>query len=430
MANLILRKNHYTAVLMIPKDLQQTFGKTRFSQALGTGDRREASRMAAHYVTLWKAQIAKARGQSPSGLLAKFQLEWKATFDEQAKAIETATDTKQAEMLKAGLEVIQDQFHEHLAELPEQQAETLQGLVSGALTLSSEHYEAWKNQLDLIPKTVDQMSRDVMVLVEKFPVLEEITKEEVLNLLAELEQQGKGVATIKRVLCAYRNYWYYLQDRRIVALDHDPFDIQRQLQGKFKRANRKKVARQEFSPDEVVRMWSLAKSSDDDQLANLIVLGAYTGARIEELCSLKIDDITPNCFKIREAKTEAGNREVPIHSAIVPLVDRLKAKSKDTYLLSGLTFNKYGDRSNAIGKRFGRLKTKAGCDSTLVFHSFRKTLITLLEQAGIPENFCCDIVGHEKGTIGYGHYSGGASLANKKEAIEKVSYPFPAGSLV
>jgi hypothetical protein len=37
----------------------------------------------------------------------------------------------------------------------------------------------------------------------------------------------------------------------------------------------------------------------------------------------------------------------------------------------------------------------------------------------------CGIVGHEKGTIGYGHYSGGASLANKKEAIEKVKYPFP-----
>jgi intergrase/recombinase len=61
----------------------------------------------------------------------------------------------------------------------------------------------------------------------------------------------------------------------------------------------------------------------------------------------------------------------------------------------------------------------------LVFHSFRKTLITLLEQAGVPENFSCDIVGHEKGTIGYGHYSGGASLDNKKGAIEKVRYPFP-----
>jgi len=30
--------------------------------------------------------------------------------------------------------------------------------------------------------------------------------------------------------------------------------------------------------------------------------------------------------------------------------------TKDGYVLSGLTTNKYGDRSNAIGKRFGRLK--------------------------------------------------------------------------
>jgi len=37
-------------------------------------------------------------------------------------------------------------------------------------------------------------------------------------------------------------------------------------------------------------------------------------------------------------------------------------------------------------------------------------------------------VGHEKGTIGYGHYSGWAYLANKKEAIEKVRYPFYTAS--
>jgi hypothetical protein len=36
---------------------------------------------------------------------------------------------------------------------------------------------------------------------------------------------------------------------------------------------------------------------------------------------------------------------------------------------------------------------------------------------------------HEKGTMGYGHYSDGASLANKKEAIEKINYPFPNDGL-
>ena len=56
--------------------------------------------------------------------------------------------------------------------------------------------------------------------------------------------------------------------------------------------------------------------------------------------------------------------------------------SQDGYLLSGLTFNKYGDRSNAIGKRFGRLKQSLGFSEKKVFHSIRKTVVTLLEDGG------------------------------------------------
>ena len=78
------------------------------------------------------------------------------------------------------------------------------------------------------------------------------------------------------------------------------------------------------------------------------------------------------------------------------MVKRLRAASTDDYLLSGLTFNKYGDRSNAIGKRFGRLKGSMGFGDNQVFHSIRKTLVTLLENAGVSENLAADIVGHER----------------------------------
>ena len=104
---------------------------------------------------------------------------------------------------------------------------------------------------------------------------------------------------------------------------------------------------------------------------------------------------------------------------------RLKKESKDGYLLSGLTFNKYGDRSNAIGKRFGRLKEELGFDNLHTFHSLRSTAATQLENAHIPEGVAADIIGHEKTTMTYGLYSGGASLATKREALAKVSYPFP-----
>jgi integrase len=101
---------------------------------------------------------------------------------------------------------------------------------------------------------------------------------------------------------------------------------------------------------------------------------------------------------------------------------RLIRDSKDGYVLSGLSPNKYKDRGSAIGKRFGRLKTSMGFGAAHVFHSIRKTVATMLENAGVAENVAADIIGHDKPTMTYGLYSGGNSLAVKRAAIEKLSY--------
>lgn len=104
----------------------------------------------------------------------------------------------------------------------------------------------------------------------------------------------------------------------------------------------------------------------------------------------------------------------------------LRKRSQDGYLLSGLSFNKYGDRSNAIGKRFGRLKDASGFGPELVFHSIRKTVATKLENAGVSEGVAADILGHKKKTMTYGLYSGGTSIEKKAEALAKLAYDLPA----
>ncbi|MDB2334989.1 hypothetical protein N9V54_04270 [Planktomarina temperata] len=98
--------------------------------------------------------------------------------------------------------------------------------------------------------------------------------------------------------------------------------------------------------------------------------------------------------------------------------------SKDDagYLFHTLTSNQYGKRTDAFGKRFGRIKNSLGFDKRYVFHSIRKTVITLLEQAGVPESVTTDIAGHEKQTLTYGLYSGGSSLAQKAQAIRLLDY--------
>ena len=49
-------------------------------------------------------------------------------------------------------------------------------------------------------------------------------------------------------------------------------------------------------------------------------------------------------------------------------------------------------------------------------------MITKMENLGAPENVTADIVGHRKGTITYGLYSGGSSLEKMREYLFKIKY--------
>lgn len=153
--------------------------------------------------------------------------------------------------------------------------------------------------------------------------------------------------------------------------------------------------------------------------------GLHWRARIEEICSLKVEDVSDNAFNITDVKTKAGIRSIPIHSKIEPVVKRLKENSKDRYLLSGLTFNKYGERSNATGKRFGTLKTCLGFNKDKSTHSFRHSLITFLDDAGVQTTHIQVFVGHEKyGTTGK-VYNKPAPVSVLKVDIENLIYPLP-----
>jgi hypothetical protein len=59
----------------------------------------------------------------------------------------------------------------------------------------------------------------------------------------------------------------------------------------------------------------------------------------------------------------------------------------------------------------------AGCRAR---RPVRKTVATLLEDAGCPEGVAADLLGHDKPTITYGLYSGGSSMATRREWLENA----------
>ena len=397
------RANRWYATLHVPPDVREVLGKSKFLQSLRTTDKRVAERRVRPLIAVWKEQIAAARGQAPDTFIAD-ALMWRHEHE-----TNDAPDVVEDFIIEAA--------KKHGADGP-----SFYRIALGKSEPLKPHIEPWLATVSLTPKTVDQMRSDVARLVAEFPAVEQITPESVRTWLKSLNDGPTPLSksSIKRLLSSCRRLWGYLQEEGVVPADKvSPFVLPKNLRNGVDTSSWVP-----FTASEVVTLLNAATESGDQDLADLIKIGMYTGARIEEICSLRVADVSDGTLTIRQAKTAAGVRSLPIHSKLAPLVKTLTVgSSNDSLLLPHLKPNKYKDRSAAIGKRFGRLKKSLGFSERHVFHSLRKTVVTLLENAGVSENLAADIVGHQKPRITYGLYSGGHSIDAMREALERLSYP-------
>lgn len=405
------RKQRWYATLTVPEDVREALGKSKFFETTKTADKRKAALIASQLVAGWKVLIEQARNQDPSKLLEALQFR---------ADIENARDADERETLE---HLLLDDVERVEEEQGFVAAKTRYDIAMGHITPTQLHFESWKAQLHHVAKTRDQMERDVADFIKIFPTTKEIQFNQLRDWLEKLEAEGKTYSHRQRVRGSAKDFWKYLVARKVIKDKTDVFADTLPPQKGKKKAKQKNWL--PYKPEDVVSFWHKAKEAKKHSLADLIAIAAYTGARREELGKLRLENVGETSFHIVDSKTVAGIREVPIHSAIAPLIKRLKRDSKDGYLLPSNSETKYNARTNALATAFGRMKSAMGFGERHSFHSFRSTVVTQLENAKVPENLAADIVGHDKPRITYGLYSDGNDLELKREALEKVSYPFP-----
>jgi len=399
------RRNVYYARLAVPGDLRNHYGRGELIQTLKTSDLKVAKAKVLKVISGWKLGFEALRGQ-PDAITA-LAAEIRLLDDDQSDPGAPMS--------------YKDMVIENTADsLPESREIDFRNIAMRRATPLMLYLDQYFEQWQAEPKTKDMAKTAIRRVAEALPYLEGVTRPLVVQLVAT---ETTSPATKAKNYGFVRQYWKYLQDIGAVSDQvRNPFSELKHTS----RKGQKRTKRTSFATKEVIKLISQAKVIGDIQLANLIMLAAYTGARIEELCQLRTNSVIRaegiECLSIEDAKTEAGNRIVPLHPELKPLVRRLIRESSDGYLLSELSETKYGDRSNAIGKRFGRLKADLGYGPEKVFHSIRKTVTTSLENAGVPEGVAADIVGHEKATLTYGLYSSGTSLKIKMAALLSLKY--------
>ena len=418
MSYLIRKSNIYYANLTIPPEVRHIIGRgVRFYQSTKCKSEAEAQRRANALVVGWKAEIAKAQGKLPNV---------KDTFWESLRSEYMATDDE-------GVQFAIEEMAEKMASkasTPEQ-ATLLFKMATGqgTATLLAPLVDDWKGSLRVVQKTIDQQYRDMKRLADYFVYLEELQPQKIKAWTDKLLAEGTTASSFERLGNGCRSLWAYFQNASVVSMvDSDPFVGAFKLALKVAVKTKTGRSGSSYTPQELNTIYLAAIAKKDQPLADLIALGAYTGARIEELGQLTAATCKDGIFTIEKSKTEAGVRQVPIHSAVAPLVARMLAASTDGYLVPSSADNQYGNRTSPQGKRYGHLKKNLGFGPSHVFHSTRNTLVTMMHRAGVDEGITADHVGHHKQTMTYGLYSSGSSMAQKKGAMAKVVYPGALGA--
>ncbi len=186
------------------------------------------------------------------------------------------------------------------------------------------------------------------------------------------------------------------------------------------------------------------KHSPETALPWVALIALYTGATLEEVCQLTVDDVRKEdvnggrlwCIDIHNGgdghklkNDKARPRLLPMHSQLVRLglLDYIaNLPNKEGLLFPGLT--RRASKGNKIGPRVGELFRKKLVALGIkrkgkVFHSFRHNVSNSLDTAVVRQSDAARVLGHAVAGMSYGTYSqGGPGLKQVAATVEQITY--------
>lgn len=269
--------------------------------------------------------------------------------------------------------------------------------------------------------------------------LSDLRKEDFQALSAELSQKGGksgcGLSpkTVKDIVTLLRQILTYANQRGLLKVSSFPLEVPRQMGSQI-----------------VVMTPSDQKTLEDYITANCtpvsfgIMISLYTGLRIGELCGLmwkdlnledklltvsktviRIDNPDDAISKktkliIDKPKTAMSERKIPIHSNLLPYLEKLIlgcTNPETAYFLSGL--EKPTEPRNYYEK-YKRILRLCGLQG-YTFHALRHTFATRCIENGVDPKTLSEILGHSNVQITLNRYVH-PSLDAKRRAVERLSF--------
>ncbi len=212
----------------------------------------------------------------------------------------------------------------------------------------------------------------------------------------ESESKGKLLSkvTLNNHIQTLSSFFHFGEDREL---------LDKNFLKNIKQFREEKVEKDNYSDEQLLKILSSdmykfnaynKQRKPIHNYYNLFKIAIYSGCRISEILKLKKENVETDRFIVKDAKTENGNRTVPIHSLLkkrdfTDLIDNLKVKYTNEKEEKEI-INYHTKNANKILKRLGiKLKEKQ------TFHTIRGTFMEKLINKDITKKVLVQMmVGH------------------------------------
>jgi integrase len=439
---LIRQRQTWYAVVEVPPSLRKQLGR-RVKRTLDTRDIHVARARRFRAVADIKALIEDARRGPQGDPIEQEALGWREAIAAAKRGEDTGTFPRDEDPVSFVRGLVGDRAEQ----LDERKA--TRGAVEGFLGIALEtatplrlRADAWLSEGSLRGGTLKERTKTerrkavdklgTWMQRDKLPfTVEAITRRVAGRYVSEvLIPSGRDPVTLGKSVRSLTSYWNWMQ-RRCHLPDEARNPWSGQAPSKSQRDGSGIEAERAFTDTELAL---LLTEPPDKTLADFILVGALTGMRREEIGRLTMTDCAGGVFVVREGKTEAAARRVPIHSGLTAVVARRsEGKGPDAFLFHELR-SRNPERTDPIGKAFTRYRRSlniqegSGRRSRVNFHSMRRWFISAAINAGQPPHMVALLAGHREGRKGMtlGRYWQGADDAALRACVEAVKLPVSA----
>lgn len=435
----------------VPEKARPILGKQRLVRPLHTASLANANRLKYRVVAEFQEMIARAlvearrRERQQSDQLTDEAFTWRSDLEAEK---ERPDDEDEHGVPSGGVvwRLLADRAEEIEKNEGPERASYFYKVASGLETPILSLVDAWlAERIDMKPRQQIDYRRAVgkfaaWLVDEKLPGSIESASRKFAGRYVSEAMVAKSVhwRTANKDITGLSVYWKWL-----IKKGHCEVNIWAgQSLRKIKAKGEDQKSKRAFTDDEVA---TLLSGITDELVLDAATVAALSGMRNEEIARMKVANCAGGMFRITDAKTQAGIRNVPIHPDLRELVSRrTRNKTPEAYLFHELTDPPPGsamERGHSVTKRFVTIRRKLGVDeriegqrqSRIDFHSFRRWFIRKAIDAlhkgakGYDQWTIADVVGHDREGkelgMTMGRYPGGAPDKAKKACVVAVHLP-------